>query len=156
VMPAGSVQSASLRDWQAVMDLNLRAPWLCTRAAAGVMKPGGLVINICDEFAGQTWRRFALYGLSKNALEQLTRMQALEYEGQIRVNGLALGPVLPPDDLPAGMWERVAARSALGNVTGPAVIGQTLAYLIENEYISGEIIRPADLRVNEKNGTMRP
>lgn len=156
VMPAGSVQDAGLRDWQTVMDLNLRAPWLCTRAAAGVMKPGGLVINICDEFAGQTWQRFALYGLSKNTLEQLTRMQAREYAGRMRVNGLALGPVLPPDDLPAGLWERVAARSALGQVTGPEVIGQTLAYLIENEYISGEIIRPADLRANDEIGPVRP
>lgn len=146
VMPTGSVAEASLRDWQTVMDLNLRAPWLCTRAAASLMKPGGLVIHICDEFSAQVWQRFALYGLSKNALEHLTRMQAREYSGRIRVNGMALGPVLPPDDLPAGMWERVAARSVLGRATDAASIGQTLAYLIENDYISGEIIQPGDVR----------
>lgn len=146
VMPAGSVGEASLRDWQIVMDLNLRAPWLCTRAAASLMKPGGLVIHICDEFSAQVWQRFALYGLSKNALEHLTRMQAREYSGRMRVNGMALGPVLPPDDLPAGMWDRVAARSVLGRATDAASIGQTLAYLIENDYISGEIIQPGDHR----------
>ena len=153
LMPALTIAQSSLEDWQAVMDLNLRAPWYCTRAAANIMEPGGLVIHICDEFAGQTWKRYALYGLSKYTLEHLTRMQAGEYQGRMRVNGLALGPVLPPAEMPDGMWDRVVKRSALGQATSSTLIGQALAYLIENEYISGEIIRPGSFPSGQEPGS---
>lgn len=147
VMPSGKLTAASVEDWSQVMDLNLRAPWLCTLAAAQRMPAGGLVINICDEFASQTWSRYPLYGLSKSSLEHLTRMLAADLNGKIRVNGLALGAVLPPAGANSEAWDRLVHRSRLKTVMQPALIGRMLDYFLENEYISGEILY-ADQIVN--------
>ena len=140
VMPSGRLVDASASDWQEVMDTNLRAPLFCTRAAAEVMPHNSLVINICDEFAHQTWKKQPLYGLSKSTLEQMTKILANEFRPGLRVNGLALGPVLPSPDMPAAVWERIVERSAVKKANTIDLIGQALAYLIKNEYISGEIL----------------
>ncbi len=139
-MPTGRLTHVPLSEWQDVMDLNLRAPLLCVREAARIMDAGGIVINIGDEFAGQTWKTHPLYGLTKSTLEHLTRILAEEVKPNIRVAGLALGPVLPPDEFQPVLWDKIVKRSAYQSALPPAVIGQALATLIESEYISGKFL----------------
>lgn len=145
VMPTGRLMDATPSEWMDVVDTNLRAPCLCAREAARIMVQGGLVLNICDEFAHQTWKTHPLYGLTKASLEQMTRILAEELSPCIRVNGLALGPVLPPAGMPEWRWNRIVERSALKTAFSPARIGQALAYLIKKEYISGETIYPYEI-----------
>ncbi len=145
VMKGDHILNVSLADWQTTLDMNLRAPFLCTRAAVEVMQPGGMVVNVCDEFAHQTWKAYPVYGISKSALEHLTRVMASALAPRIRVNGLALGPVLPPDRFPARLWDKIVRRSKMEQPILPDWIRHTLDYLIKNEYISGEILHPYDI-----------
>jgi NAD(P)-dependent dehydrogenase (short-subunit alcohol dehydrogenase family) len=143
VMKPGSLAEISPADWREMWELNVNAPLWCARETAARMPTGGLIVNICDEFARQSWKVNPAYGLTKTALEDQTRQMALEFTPRgIRVNGLALGPVLPAKGQPADVWQRVVAKSRLGEAIHPEWIQQSLAYLIKNEYISGEIIHP--------------
>jgi NAD(P)-dependent dehydrogenase (short-subunit alcohol dehydrogenase family) len=136
----GHLLDTTLNEWQQVMDLNLRAPYLCIQEASKLMSDGGLIVNISDEFAQQTWQRYPLYGLTKSSLEHMTRILAKELANRIRVNALALGPILPPENLPLDHWEKILARSKFGRAITPDEIRHTLDYLLKNDDISGEII----------------
>ncbi len=140
LMDGKDLLTLSEKDWSETMDLNLRAPFFCSQLAAARMRDSGLIVNVSDYFADQTWKRFPLYGLSKSSLEHLTRMLARRLEPQIRVNALALAPVVPPEGTTPEEWSRLLARSPGGQAVPDEQIGRALAYLIENEYISGEVL----------------
>ena len=138
------------QDWSETMDLNLRTPFFCSQRASLRMGDGGLIVNISDYFADQTWKKYPLYGLSKSSLEHLTRMLANRLEAHIRVNALALAPVIPPEGTTPEEWSRLIARSPGGQAVPDEQIGRALAYLVENEYISGEVVQVTALGFERK------
>jgi pteridine reductase len=152
MMFPGHLMDTTPDEWQQVMDLNLRAPLLCIQEAGKLMPDGSMAVNVSDEFAQQTWQRHPLYGLTKSSLEHMTRILARELAPRIRVNALALGPVLQPSETSAGQWEKIVARSKYGRATTPGAIGHALDYLLNNEYISGEII---SIESNETTGNKK-
>lgn len=100
------------------MDVNLRAPVLLTQALAGVWGQGS-VVNLLDAKITQPTHNYFYYLLSKKALAEFTRMAAAELAPRVRVNGVALGRVLPdktpgasagaPQKTPTATPEEVAA-----------------------------------------------
>ncbi len=140
-MQANDILSLSKEDFASTMDLNLRAPLFCSQLAADRMKERGSIINISDYFADQAWSKYPLYGLSKTGIEHLTKILAKRLKPHIRVNCLALAPVLPPDGYSTDEWERLLLRSPGGDAVKGEQISQALEYVIKNEYISGQIIR---------------
>ena len=76
VMPRGDALTLPVEDWDAALDLNLRAPFLCAQHAALRMKRGGLIVNVSDVGAGKAWSGFPSYTVSKSALESLTKVLA--------------------------------------------------------------------------------
>ncbi|GAP15196.1 dehydrogenase [Longilinea arvoryzae] len=141
VMLSGDLATMTVADWDGTLALNLRAPWLCAREAAACMGPqGGVIINITDVGARKTWTGYPAYTISKSALETLTRLLARQLAPAVRVNAVAPGLILPSENLTAEEWARLVKRLPLQSAGTPEAVAQAVITLIQNDYITGEIL----------------
>jgi len=131
----------TMNDWDTTLNLNLRAPFFCAQESAKRMTQGGSIINISDIAANKTWNNYITYITSKAGLEAMTRVLAKAFAPDIRVNGIAPGLVLPNSWINPEQWQRLVSRLPLKRVADMEEITATLGFLIDNEYIIGEIIR---------------
>lgn len=149
VNSAASFQSVPLLDvdgeeWDRVMNVNVRAPHLIVRAAADLLRASrGCVVNITDLSAWQAWSAYPHHAVSKAALAHLTRVQARALAPEVRVNGIAPGAVLPPDDWPTERWDALAKVAVLQRTGSPDDVVQALMFLIEADFVTGHIL-PVD------------
>jgi len=140
VMPRGEAKLLPVQDWDAALDLNLRAPFLCAQQAARRMTRGGLIVNVSDIGAEKAWSRFPSYTVSKAALESLTRVLARSFAPDIRVNAIAPGLVLPSENVTHEEWEKLIARLPLKRAATTEEVSSALEFLIKNEYVTGQTI----------------
>jgi pteridine reductase len=134
--------------WDAVMAVNLRAPFLCSQAAARLMRASsgagvpGLIVNVSDISGLTPWRGYAHHGVSKAALLHLTRVAARELGPHVRVNAVVPGPILPPPGEEEGSeaWRRRGERLPLRRTGRPQDIGEAVVFLARNDFITGETI----------------
>jgi pteridine reductase len=132
-----STTTAELFDQQ--FAVNLRAPFFLTQAYAQHVG-SGQVINILDNKIGFNQYQYAAYLLSKKALAEFTRMAALEFAPDLRVNGIAPGVVLPAGTRsPEYVDWRIEGiplkrQGEVDDITG------ALRYLIDAPFVSGQII----------------
>jgi pteridine reductase len=126
-------------DWERILTVNARAPFFLSQAAAAYMTGGGAIVNIADLAAMETWPNYVPHGISKNALVYQTRALARVLAPAVRVNAVAPGVVLMPDG-----WEEVGARLAsttpLRRNGEPADVVRAVAFLLESDYVTGEVI----------------
>lgn len=142
LFPRTPPDRATPGEWDEVFALNARAPFLCAREAAEIMgQAGGAVVNVADVAAFEAWPSYAPYAASKAALVSLTRSLALAWAPRVRVNAVAPGPVLLPED--ADEEERARAResTALGRIGRPEDVAEAVLYLAGAEFVTGEVIR---------------
>ena len=139
-MPSGNTESLSIENWDAALDLNLRAPFLLAQESAKKMTEGGLIVNITDVGAQKAWSRYPSYTVSKAALESLTKILARALAPKIRVNGIAPGFVLQSEIVSAEEWERLINRIPLKRPARSEEIASALEFLLKNEYITGQTI----------------
>jgi pteridine reductase len=135
--------TVSAEEWNSVFDLNLRAPFLCSREAAKLMEEsGGSIINIADTGADEAWPGYVPYVASKAGLVSITRGLARAFAPSIRVNGVAPGAVLlPPGEDSPEHRQAAAGRTVLGRVGTPEDVAEAVLYLAGARYVTGEIIR---------------
>jgi NAD(P)-dependent dehydrogenase (short-subunit alcohol dehydrogenase family) len=127
-------------DWDATFALNLRAPFLLSQQAAGIMAEGGLIVNITDVGAHKLWSRFPAYVISKSALETLTRLLAKSYAPRIRVNAIAPGLVLPSKHVTQAEWKKLIQRLPLKRPTTADEVAKALKFLLDNKSVTGQTI----------------
>jgi NAD(P)-dependent dehydrogenase (short-subunit alcohol dehydrogenase family) len=140
VMLRGKAGTLPVEEWDTVLDLNLRAPFLCAQQASARMKRGGLVVNVSDIGAEKAWSGFPSYTVSKAALESLTKVLARSFAPSIRVNAIAPGLVLPSDNVPDEEWDKLVARLPLKRPATPEEVASALKFLLKNEYVTGQTI----------------
>jgi len=140
VMPRGDAQTLPVAEWDAALNLNLRAPFLCAQQASLRMKRGGLIVNVSDVGAGKAWSGFPSYTVSKAALESLTKVLARSFAPSIRVNAIAPGLVLPSENVTGEEWDRLVGRLPLKRPATTEEIASALEFLLKNEYITGQTI----------------
>jgi NAD(P)-dependent dehydrogenase (short-subunit alcohol dehydrogenase family) len=100
--------TARLADWNALLDVNLRAPFVCTQAAVARMRGGGHVVNVADAWSRGAPAGWSAYAASKTGLEMLTRVLAAELRPRgIAVNAVAPGAVLKPARLAPARWRAI-------------------------------------------------
>jgi len=104
------------------------------------METGSLIVNITDIGAHKLWTGYPAYVISKSALETLTRLLAKEYAPRIRVNAIAPGLVLPPDEIAPDEWEKLIQRLPLKRPAAPADIASALEFLLRNQSITGHTL----------------
>jgi pteridine reductase len=140
---ATPVDGVTLAQWDDLMGSNLRAPFFLAQAAAPSLRmQRGLIINMVDIHALRPLKRYPVYSIAKAGLAMLTRSLARELGPEIRVNGIAPGPVLWPE---AGMDEslqlEIIAKTALKRHGTPGDVARTALFLARDApYITGQII----------------
>jgi NAD(P)-dependent dehydrogenase (short-subunit alcohol dehydrogenase family) len=140
IMPKSDLMKITWQDWDKLMNINLRGVWLLTRKAVEFMKPDGVVINISDAGAEMHWTNYGAYGISKYALNELTRLLAKELAPGIRVCGIAPGLLQKSDSMSQEEWDRLADRVPGKSAGDLEAFLTTLDLLISHGYITGEII----------------
>jgi pteridine reductase len=126
--------------WDEILALNLRAPFFCAKAAAMRMTEGGVIINIADLAAFESWTGYIPHGASKAGVVHITRALAKALAPAVRVNAIAPGAVLLPDDWTDADAERLVRTTPLGRLGSPDDVAQAALYLIDAHYITGETI----------------
>lgn len=133
--------------WNSVIDVDLRAAFLCARAAAPHMRRGGggRIINFSDWVAASGRPRypgFLPYYVAKAGAIALTEALALELAGdQILVNAVAPGPIVAPPGTSDDELRAVEAATPLGRWGGPGAIVRAVMFLVETDFVTGETIR---------------
>ncbi|MEK9508944.1 SDR family oxidoreductase [Gemmatimonadota bacterium Y43] len=146
VNSAASFDQAKLLEvdperWDSVMDLNLRGPFLVARALAPLLTEArGSVVNMVDLSAFQPWVRYPHHGVSKAGLMHLTRVLARVLAPAVRVNAIAPGAVLPPDDASEAELEREIERTPLARIGSPDDIVRTVLFLTASPFVTGQVV----------------
>lgn len=136
--PLKAVDAAA---WDAVMALNVRAPHLIVRSAADLLRAAkGSVVNIADLSAIDPWVRYPDHSVSKAALVHLTKVQAKALAPDVRVNAVAPGAVLRPDDHSEDAWVRLGEAAPLRRTGSPEDVVRAVLYLADADFVTGQIL----------------
>jgi NAD(P)-dependent dehydrogenase (short-subunit alcohol dehydrogenase family) len=133
--------------WDAAIDVDLKAAFLCARAAAAHLRGagGGRIVNFSDWVAASgrpRYKGYVPYYVAKRGVMGLTEALALELAADgILVNAIAPGPILAPPGTSAEELAAVEAATPLGRWAGEGEIAKTVAFLLESDFVTGETIR---------------
>ena len=138
--PVGRI---TLTQWDVLVGSNLKAPLFLSQAAAPSLRAQrGLIINMIDIHALRPLRAHPVYSVAKAGLGMLTRSLARELGPEVRVNGIAPGPVLWPEgDMDEALKAEIIDKTALKRHGTPPDIARTALFLAKDApYITGQII----------------
>jgi pteridine reductase len=138
--PVGQI---TVPQWDDLIGSNLKAPLFVSQAAApSLAKQRGLIINMVDIHALRPLKGHPVYSTAKAGLAMLTRALARELGPDIRVNGIAPGPVLWPEgDMDGELKREIVEKTALKRQGTPQDIARTVLFLAKDApYITGQII----------------
>jgi len=147
VYKAVSLEDTDERVWDGVLDIDLRASFLCSRAAVPHMRRagGGCIINFSDWLAASGRPRYPgylPYYVAKSGVIGLTEALALELAGdQILVNAIAPGPILAPPGTSDEELRSVESATPVGRWGGEQAIVRAVLFLLDTDFVTGETIR---------------
>ncbi len=127
--------------WRSALEINLTGPFLMSQAVAPYMlsQKSGVIVNITDLSAYQTWAGYAHHSASKAGLVALTRVMAAELAPHVRVNAIAPGTVLLPDNADEAKIQWAVENSLLKRVGTPEDVARTVIFLAESDFITGAV-----------------
>jgi NAD(P)-dependent dehydrogenase (short-subunit alcohol dehydrogenase family) len=131
----------NLEQWNTALTVNLTGPFLCSQAVAPYMlkQESGIIINITDLSAFQTWTGYAHHSASKAGLVALTKVIAAELAPHVRVNAIAPGTVLLPDNASEEKIRWATENSLLKRVGSPEDVAKTIIFLTEMDFATGAV-----------------
>jgi NAD(P)-dependent dehydrogenase (short-subunit alcohol dehydrogenase family) len=141
------LEELTVEDWDTQLAVDVRAAWLCARAAVPHMRRlrGGRIINFGDWVARSGRPRYTgylAYYVAKASVIALTEALALELASdQILVNAIAPGPIVAPEDTSDDEFAKVERATPLGRWGGEIEIAKAVLALIDSDFITGETIR---------------
>ncbi len=138
--PVGTITGA---QWHELIDSNLRAPFFLSQAAARALaKQQGCIVSITDVHAERPLKGYPVYSIAKAGLVMMTRSLARELGPKVRVNAVAPGAILwPEDDLGDEQQAKILARTALKRQGNPDDIARAVLFLVrDTPYVTGQII----------------
>ena len=141
---ATDVATTTEAQWDDLLASNLKTPFFLIQALAPILKSRqGCVVNIVDIHAERGLQGFSVYSIAKAGLAALTKILAKELAPEIRVNAVAPGAILWPeqDDMSGQQKQEIQAKVALQRTGCPEDIAKAICFLINDaEYITGQII----------------
>ena len=138
VMERRPLAEVTPADWDRVMDLNLRGTFFAAKGAAAAMgEKGGAIVAMADLAAFQRWRSYPVHSISKAGVVALAELLARTLAPRVRVNAVAPGAVLLPDDWDAAARQRLVASTPLGRLGTPDDAVRAVLFLLENDYVTG-------------------
>jgi len=139
--PVGEITAAA---WEDLMGTNLRAPLFLAQAAAPALrKAQGAIVNIADIHAERPLKNYVIYSVAKSGVVALTRSLARELAPEVRVNAVAPGPILWPDDdaFDEVSRQRIISHTLLKREGTPDDIAKAVHFLLADAtYVTGETI----------------
>jgi pteridine reductase len=142
VMIRTPIGEVTQQDWDAMHAINTRAPFFLTQRAAPALRlASGCVVNIADLAAFETWTGYVPHGMTKAAVVQMTRALAHALAPEVRVNAIAPGVVLLPERFDETQAEHLRRTTPLLRFGTPQDVAQAVLYLVQAEYVTGEVIR---------------
>ena len=138
-----TVGATTTEQWDDLMDSNLRGPYFLTQAVSGMLAAaGGSVVNLLDVHAVRPMRQHAVYCMAKAGLQMMTLALAQELGPEVRVNGVAPGAILwPEQDIDSDYQQMILSKTVMGRAGSPQDIASAVAYLgLEAPYVTGQVL----------------
>ena len=136
--------NCTTNDWDNIMNINLRAPFILSKGLSKKLKDTqGCIVNIIDIHAERPLKNYAIYNISKTGIKTLTKTLAKELAPDIRVCGVSPGSILWPEqkaELDPHKKQIMLERIALKRQGSPADIAEAVLFLANANYITGEVI----------------
>ncbi|HEY4559800.1 MAG TPA: pteridine reductase [Lysobacter sp.] len=129
--------------WDAMLAVNAKAPFFLSQAAAPHLRAArGAIVNLSDVYARAPRADLAAYATSKGALEAATHALAVAMAPEVRVNAVAPGAILWPDEgIDPALQERLLAMTPLGRTGTPEEIAAAVLWLLRDAtYTSGTVL----------------
>lgn len=129
--------------WDAMMAVNAKAPFFLAQAAAPHLRAThGAIVNLSDVYARAPRADLAAYATSKGALEAATRALAVAMAPGVRVNAVAPGAILWPDEgIDPALQARLMAMTPLGRTGTPEEVAAAVLWLLRDAtYTSGTVL----------------
>jgi NAD(P)-dependent dehydrogenase (short-subunit alcohol dehydrogenase family) len=128
--------------WDTQLNVNARAPFLISQAAARVMQRSGRgkIINIADGAGESVWPGYLAYSISKATLLAVTKGMARSLAPEITVAAVAPGPVLFPENYSEDQKKAAVERTLLKRAGSAEDVMRAVLFLLENDYITGDVI----------------
>jgi pteridine reductase len=130
-------------DWDDLIGTNLKAPLFLAQAAASRLHEAqGLIVNLADIHGVKPLRRYPVYSIAKAGLIMLTRSLARELGPHVRVNAVAPGPVLWPEDgVDRALQEKITQRTALKRAGSAEDVARAcLFFATAAPYVTGQVL----------------
>jgi len=139
-----AIGSITDTDWEDLMGTNLKAPLFLAQAAAPALRRAhGAIVNITDIHAERPLKGYLVYNVAKAGLAGLTRALARELAPEVRVNAVAPGPILWPEDeqFDEVSRQRIISHTPLKREGSPEDIARAVLFLLRDApYVTGETI----------------
>ena len=140
--PVGSI---TMKDWDNLMGSNLIAPMFLSQAAAPELKKRrGCIVNIADIHAERPMKSYVVYSVAKAGVVGLTKSLARELGPQVRVNAVAPGPIMWPEDDPnfdEVSRQRIVSHTILKTAGGPDDIARAVRFFaVDAPYVTGQVL----------------
>jgi pteridine reductase len=130
-------------QWDDLMGTNLKAPFFLAQAAAPHLRErGGNIVNIVDVHADRPLKAHPVYSISKAGLVMLTKSLARELGPEVRVNAVAPGAILWPEQgLTGTVKDEIISATALKRQGNPEDIAKAVRFLVsEAGYMTGQVL----------------
>ena len=137
------IEEVTEEHWQDLLTSNLKAPiFLSKYAIPWLKKTKGNIINIIDIYAERPLANHPIYCAAKAGTQSLTKSLARDLNGAVRVNGVAPGAILwPEDDTGVDPQHAILDRIPMNKLGTPQDIAKTIQFLLDDApYINGQII----------------
>ena len=139
-----SVDESDSENWDNILDVNLKAPFFLSKGLSQKLNSSeGSIINIIDIHADRPLKKHSVYNISKAGLKMLTLTLAKELAPSIRVNGVSPGSILWPQEgaeISESDKSIMLERIALKRQGSPQDIADTVLFLANSKYLTGQII----------------
>jgi pteridine reductase len=138
--PVGTITE---EQWRDLMGTNLKAPLFLSQAAAPELrKTQGLIVNMVDIHGQRPLPNYAVYSIAKSGLVMLTKSLARELGPDIRVNGIAPGPVMWPErEMDQALKDEIISKTALKRSGSPDDIARAAVFFMQDApFVTGQIL----------------
>jgi 3-oxoacyl-[acyl-carrier protein] reductase len=135
-----TLDKIEIDEWEQVIDINLTGVYICCKACLSELRKNkGKIVNI-SSIAGKMGGSLGChYAASKAGLHGLTFALATELAPEVNVNAVAPGPV-GTELITPEIKEKLARKTPFNRVATPEEVAHSVVFLLENDYVSGEIL----------------
>lgn len=148
-----AIEDVTEEDWDDALDVTAKGTFFLAQAAAAALRASkGVLVIVEDVASHQAWTSFPAHSAAKAAQAMLTRVLARALAPEVRVVGVAPGPVA----VEPGQKERRAAETLLGRVGSPQDVADAVVYLAGAEYVTGTTLVVDGGRMLKSGGRSAP